>query len=227
MHTPMGMIWMAIMDSAALVRLMTWLSPAFPVGAFSYSHGLEQAVTSGLVSDRESLTEWLAALLSNGSAWNDCVLLAAALRAEDADEIAELANLAEALAGSCERHLETMAQGAAFIEAAAEWTGEPIARALPFPVAVGLVARRNGIEHLAVLSAFLHGFVSNQVQVALRLLPLGQKNGLWVLKALEQPVIEAATQAAMSSLDDLGSATIMVEICAMQHETMRSRIFRS
>jgi urease accessory protein len=106
----------------ALLRLMNWLSPAFPVGGFAYSHGLERAVHDGLVSDRAELQAWLAALLEIGSGWNDAVLFAEAWRrARDGGDLVDLAELAEALAGSGERHAETMLQGAAFLAAAAGW----------------------------------------------------------------------------------------------------------
>lgn len=213
-----------------VIRLMTWLSPAFPVGAFSYSHGLERAVHDGLIYDARSLEDWLSDLLRRGSAWNDAVLLAETWREARAGSVpVEAAALGEAMAGSAERHRETMLQGAAFLKAAAAWagTGAAIGEDAPYPVAVGFVGAGNGAPLEPLLAAFLHAFVSNLVQAAIRLVPLGQSEGLKVIAALETDVVETARRAASSSLDDLGSACFTSEIASMKHETQYSRLFRS
>ena len=218
-------------ETAALVRLMSWLSPAFPVGGFNYSHGLEQAVADGLVSDRESLAGWLETLLARGSAWNDLVLLAEAWRqAEEGGDLRDLAELAEALSGSAERHRETMNQGTAFLAAAVRWDDaapESLAPRAALPVAVGACAARSGLPLEACLAAYLQAFVSNQVQAAQRLMPIGQTGGIDVLSGLEPLIGEMAARAACSTLDDLGSAALNAEIAAMRHETLPSRIFVS
>lgn len=218
------------MPETALLRLMTWLSPAFPVGAFSYSHGLEHAIHEGLVGDRATLTAWLSELLVRGSGWNDAVLLAESWREASSGEIGEAGELAEALAGSRERHMETMLQGTAFLQALSPWTEEPLeARGgeMPYPVAVGAAAARHGIGLEPALAAYLHAFASNLVQAAVRLVPLGQRDGVAAIAALEEAVLATAARAASSTLDDLGSATVMSEIMAMRHETQYSRVFRS
>lgn len=218
-------------ETAALVRLMSWLSPAFPVGGFNYSHGLEQAVAADLVTDRDTFVAWLETLLMQGSAWNDLVLLAEAWRRTGAQEgLPEVAELAEALSGSAERHLETMNQGAAFLSAAANWgegTPHGLGPRAALPVAVGACAAQSGLPLEASLAAFLQAFVSNQVQAAQRLMPIGQSGGIAVMSALESLIAEIAGRAAASTLDDLGSSALNAEIAAMRHETMPSRIFVS
>ena len=208
---------------------MAWLSPAFPVGSFSYSHGLEAAVERGLVSDAGSLRGWICDLLQHGSAWNDAVLLAEAHRAVDGGELAEVAELAEALAGTRERHMETMLQGAAFLKAASAWPQAmpSLPAECPYPVAVGAVAGAHGIPLASTLTAYVHAFASNQIQAAIRLSVLGQSEATTTLAALEPVVEDLAARAAQSSLDDLGSASMIAEIAAMQHETQYSRLFRS
>lgn len=217
------------MAETALLRLMAWLSPAFPVGSFSYSHGLEAAVGDGLVEDAAGLQAWLASLIEHGSAWNDAVLLAEShQRASSGDGVADLAELAEALAGSHERHMETTLQGAAFGAAVKAWThGEYLPADMPYPIAVGAMAGLNGIDIEASLAAFLQAFVSNQLQAAIRLSVIGQTDAMKLLAALEAMIAETARRATSSSLDDLGSAAIMAEIAAMRHETQRTRLFRS
>jgi len=215
----------------ALLRLMAWLSPAFPVGSFAYSQGLERAVHDGLVTDRGMLADWIGCLLTAGSPWNDAVLAAEShRRAVAGEDLFEIAELAEALAGSKQRHMETMLQGAAFLQAARQWPGSAAAELpvqCPYGVAFGAVAGAHGIDAQAAISAFLQAYVSNQLQAAIRLSVIGQTDGVAILAELEPRITETAARAAGSSLDDLGSATIMAEIAGMRHETQYSRLFRS
>ncbi|MEO3997371.1 urease accessory protein UreF [Mesorhizobium sp. CAU 1732] len=215
----------------ALLRLLAWLSPAFPVGSFSYSHGLEQAVDAGTVADRDALRSWIASLLEHGSAWNDAVLFAEAWRTASAGEpIGDIAELAQALAGSAERHLETTAQGSAFTVAAGNWhQAQPfnLPANCPYCVAVAAVSAANGVPLEQALAAYLQAFVSNQLQAAIRLSLIGQADAAALLAGLEADILSVARRAARSSLDDLGSATIAAEIASMNHETQYSRLFRS
>jgi urease accessory protein len=209
---------------------MTWLSPAFPVGAFSYSHGIEHAVHNGLIHNKDTLHAWLIDLLHYGSIWNDAVLFAASWHdASEGRDHQHIAALGEAMAGSKERHMETMLQGTAFLQAIGPWdvSSSKPASEIPYPVAVAIVAARNGVALEAGLAAFLHAVLSNLIQGAVRLVPLGQSHGVALMAALEQPILAVAQRAAISSLDDLGSAAILSDIMAMQHETQYSRIFRS
>ena len=218
-------------DHLATLRLLTWLSPSFPVGAFSYSHGLESAVHDRAVSTRAELAEWLADLIARGSFRNDAILLAEAWHAAAAGDLARLrqvAELAEAMALSAERHLETMDQGRSFIAAARAWIAPPQWDfAMPYPVAVGAVAGTMKVSRDSICLAFLHGAAANLVAAAIRLIPLGQSEGTTVMASLESLLIATATMAADSSLADLGSATFMTDMAAMRHESMGVRLFRS
>lgn len=216
---------------AALLRLLTWLSPVFPVGSFSYSHGLEQAVDERRVADATSLEDWLVQLVEMGSGWNDAVLFAESWRrAGCGGDLSEIAGLAEALAGSSERHRETMLQGAAFLKATEAWPHNAIARLpadSPYSVAVGAVAGAHQVPLQDALVAFLQASTANLVQAAIRLNVIGQSDGVAIVARLAEPLIATAHCAAASSLDDLGAATVLSDIMAMRHETLYSRIFRS
>lgn len=227
-HISMSMI-ILMTDIQSFIRLQTWLSPAFPTGAFSYSHGLEQAIASKLVHNQQSLLDWLSSLLKQGAGWNDAVILAEAWRACSQDQdLAYIAELGEAMSISKERHLETMAQGSAFLAAAATWGEIPeLPGDCSLPVAVGSVTAKQGIELQATLAAYLHAYISNQIQAALRLMKLGQQGGVEVLASLEAPILTTAAAASQTTLDDLGGASFMADICAMQHEQLQTRIFRS
>lgn len=218
-------------DLQVLLRLMAWLSPAFPVGGFAYSGGLERVVQDRLVADAAGLREWLTALLYRGTAWNDAALMAEAHRAvADGERLSAVAELAEALAGSRERHQETMLLGEAFLSAAAAWP-HPVLSLLPakvaYPVAVGAVAAAHGIDAGKAIAAFLHAIVSQLVSSGIRLGVAGQTDGVAILAGVETDIAEIAGKASRSSLDDLGSATVQADIESLRHETQPSRLFRS
>jgi urease accessory protein len=211
-----------------LFKLLTWLSPAFPVGAFSYSHGLETAIREGTVTDADALSAWIAGLVEHGSGWTDAVLFKAAHDAsgEPAD-LADVVELAEALTPSLERRRESLGQGEAFLIAARAWGPQPVEGAVAYPVAVGAVCGAAGVGLEAALTAWLHAFAANLVSVAVRAIPIGQTDGVAVIAELEPLTLGAAARAAKSSLDDLGSAAILSDIAAMRHETLGVRLFIS
>jgi urease accessory protein len=219
----------AIIMTEARYRLMTWLSPAYPVGAFSYSHGLEYAVEAGLVTDRASLSDWIEDCLRHGAGRSDAIIAAHAWRAEDAATRAELAELALALQPSRERLLEAEAQGAAFqLVTAAVWPAEAIdAAPSPYPVAIGVAARAHAIPLDEMLEAYLWAFAANLVSAGVRLVPLGQTDGQRVQATLMRVILEVAREAESSDLDDIGGCAFRADIAAMRHETQHVRLFRS
>jgi urease accessory protein len=225
-------------EAAALYRLMTWLSPAFPVGGFSYSSGIEWAVEAGDIADTATLGDWLDAMLGDGSGFCDAIFLVQAYRAAEAGQetgLREIAELAAAFVSSRERQLETSAQGRAFIDIArGAWDADGLdamvaaCAARPvYPVAVGVVAAVHGVPLAATLHAFLHALVSNWISAASRLIPLGQTDSQRVLVTLESAVAATANRALNATLDDLGSATFRADLASLRHETQYTRLFRS
>ena len=225
-------------EAAALYRLMTWLSPSFPVGAFSYSSGIEWAVEAGDVTDAASLRDWLAAMLGEGSGFCDAVFLAQAHRAAtERDEAAlrEIAELAAAFVPSRERQLETSTQGRAFLDIArSAWPSDGLDRMISacggpvvYPIAVGLVSAAHAIPVAPTMHAFLHALVSNWISAGARLVPLGQTDSQRILASLEAEVVATAKHALEASLDDLGSATFRADLASLRHETQYTRLFRS
>ena len=221
---------------AALLPLMLWLSPAFPVGSFAYSQGLEWAVEAGDVKDARTLGGWLVDLLSFGAPRADAILFAEGFRnaeAEDWPALAETNELAIALATSAERRLETTAQGAAFVAAArAAWDCAPLralaeAERVAYPVAVAAAAAGHGLPLEASLQAFVLAQVAAAVSAVVRLGPIGQTDGQKVQATLIPRIRALAREAAGSTLADLGACAFRAEIAAMRHETQYSRLFRS
>lgn len=225
-------------EGAALYRLMTWLSPAFPVGAFSYSSGIEWAVEAGDIHNAASLQDWLSAMLTDGSGFCDGVFVAhvhrAAIAGNDA-ALREIAELAAAFVPSKERQLETTSQGGAFIEIArSAWNCDGLDRliavcdpAIVYPVAVGLVSAAHNIPLAATMHGFFHAITSNWISAGARLVPLGQTDSQRVLAALEPVVVATGSRAMMASLDDLGGATFRADLASLRHETQYTRLFRS
>lgn len=218
-------------STAALQRLLTWLSPAFPVGTFAWSQGLETAIADDRVTDAATLKDWIGGALAHGALKTDAILLAHAFRDEaDARALAELAALGLALAAAGERHFETSLTGETFGIAARAWPSDVFARLprpCPYPVAVGAVAGAHQIGLDDTLVGFLTAAVHSQVSVAVRLVPLGQTAGLQVMAGLEPAVAALARAAAEASLDDIGGIAYAADIAQMRHETIGTRVFRS
>jgi urease accessory protein len=226
------------LDPAALYRLMAWLSPAYPVGAFSYSSGIEWAVEAGDIVDAASLQRWLAVMVSEGGGFCDAVFLVHTYRAIEHDEdsaLRSVAELATAFAPSKERHLETTAQGRAFLDTTrAAWPTPALDRLLAawdgpiaLPVAVGVTCAGHGIALEPALHAYLHALTANLISTGVRLIPLGQTDGQRVLAALAPVVAATAARALVTALDDIGSAAFRSDIASMRHETQYTRLFRS
>lgn len=224
--------------ASSTLPLLAWLSPAFPVGSFAYSHGIEWAFEAGDVTNAASAEQWIADLLECGGPWSDVVLLASAHRAASAGEyeaLRDVADFAAALSPSRERKLETMAQGEAFMSAVSvAWPNPALAeivgtieREVAYPVAVGIAAATHEIALRVTLEAYLLAVVSNFVSAAVRLIPLGQTDGTKIVSKLAVSVREIAARAEAASLDDVGGAALRSDIASMKHETQYTRLFRS
>lgn len=230
------------MDDAALFDLLSWMSPAWPIGGFAYSGGIEWAVEAGHVTTRASAQEWILAMLEEGSLWNEAVIFTHSWRAaqgRDVVRMTEVAQLAAASLTSAERRLESTAQAAAFRRIASVATPaatlETLAGVedgeLAYPVVVGALAAGRGIAARPALMAWLHAAVANFVSAALRLVPLGQTDGQIILAAMK-PHILALAQRAVGLPDGdpfmaMASATPLADFATMAHETQYTRLFRT
>ena len=201
--------------------LQNWFSPAFPIGAFSYSAGLETAIAHGAVHDLESLVDWLNVSVLNGMSFTDAVCLRAAMESEAVNE------LCLALCAGAERYKETTELGAAFANVIRKTLNIDLPEGLAYPVAVGHTARALGLDTKATLAAFFQGACMNQISVAVRAIPIGQMEGQSCLMSM-MPVIERAVETIMvTSTDDMGSFALASDLCALEHETAEQRIYRT
>jgi urease accessory protein len=221
----MGMMMSEDILKTPLLRLLAWLSPAFPTGAYAYSHGLEWAVESGDITDGDTLREWLTDVLLHGSGRNDAILLRHAHR--PGSDCTALNDLAAAIAPSRERRAETLDQGTAFVVAATAWHPPELPDRVAYPIAVGALAGRHGVDEDTTTAAYLQSFAVNLISAAVRLVPLGQSAGLRVLAALEPTILRVAADSHTATLDDLGGCVFRSDHAAMHHETQYTRLFRS
>lgn len=221
-----------------LLPLFAWLSPAFPVGAYAYSHALEWAVEAGDVATPAQLLSWLEDVFAHGFARTDAILLAhahAATCAADGPALREVNELAVALAPSAELRLETCQQGRSFLDAvSAAWLAPRLAEYTPllvpetaYAVVLGLAGAAHGMALAPVLEAFLLGLAQNLVSAAVRLAPIGQTAGTKVVAALAPRARALAAEVPLLTLDDIGSATFRADLGSFRHETQYTRLFRS
>lgn len=230
---------MAEADARSLYRLLAWLSPAYPIGAFSYSHGVETAVEEGFIEDRASLVAWLSSVLAGGTGRVDGALFAMAWRAAEAGQwraFDAIAERAAAWRATSEMALESRQQGGSFLSITrTAWphpdlddAHERLAGEIALPVAVALAAALHGLALAPALAAYLHAFTANLISAALRTVPLGQSDGQLALAALEGAVHKAVAAAeGVLDLDEVGSTTPLLDWCSLRHETQYTRLFRS
>ncbi|MEL6977796.1 MAG: urease accessory UreF family protein [Pseudomonadota bacterium] len=228
-----------------VLRLQAWLSPSYPLGAYSFSAGLETAAAERLVRGGSGLRDWIETTLAHGAGWSDAVFLAGAWRAArgaDAAALAEVAALAAAFAPNQERASETQALGAAFLKvsaAAHPWpapiAGAPFAAAAQaalgpapaYPVALGVWAAAFGAPAALTVGLFLQSVAANLISAAARLSLTGQTEGQTILSALGPRIAALADAAAAAPLEAAGGATLIGDIAGMRHETQEVRLFQS
>ena len=206
-------------------KIMAWLSPAYPLGSFSFSHGLEDAISTGIVASKENLFDWLFQILHFGSGRNDAIFLSCAYRSSK-EELLQLAGIAKSFSGTRERHLETVHQGAAFAKVTSSISNKRIP-SVPLPLAIGYCAKIENINLEKLLPLYLHAFIANLVSAAIRFLPLGQTDGQIVLFGLFREFENVAKETRDLSVDHLENSCFLNDISAMRHEIMTTRIFRS
>jgi urease accessory protein len=225
----------------ALLRLQSWLSPAFPTGAYSYSHGLEWAVEAGYINDRKSLVDWLDADLHYGSGRNEAIFFYQAWRCavkHDRAKLFETAELAAAFRGTSEFALESSQQAAACLttlrqvwpDSLLDWLSETLRQHRIQPalaVVLGVRSATQAIPASIALPAYLQSYMANLVTAGVRLIPLGQTDGQLAIAELEQAILGASVEAERATIDELGSAAFIVDLASMEHETQYTRLFRS
>ena len=230
-----------LVSQVALLRQQSWLSPAFPTGSYSYSHGIEWAVEAGHIHDRKTLVDWLEADLCYGSGRNEAIFFIEAWRsviADDREKFLEIAELAAAFRSTSEFALETSQQATACLATLRRVWPDPLIETLSellselrvapaLSVVLGVRTATQSIPATLALPAFLQSYLANLVTAGVRLVPLGQTDGQLAIAELEPAVLAVAAQAEEATIHDLGSAAFMVDLASASHETQYTRLFRS
>ena len=229
------------LTNESLYRLISWLSPSFPIGAYSYSRGLETAIEKGFVNNQTDLVDWIDTDLSHGPGWTDAILFELVFRAvnsADDNQLFYLAEVAHALRGSAELELESTSQGKAFVRAISESWSLPKVEIfqqqlnardieITLPVAAAVSCAVGQIPAREALFFFVQANAANLVSAAVRLIPLGQSDGQRALLSLEASIGKTVEKAPTMTLDSLGTSTPMIDIMSISHETQYTRLFRS
>jgi urease accessory protein len=244
-----------MMTDPALYKLLTWSSPGYPTGAFSYSHGLEWAVETGDVKNLQGLLDYVTAVLSRGGGWVDAVLFSPAWRSVATAAVAgadapaapdgargatldTLTQLAAAFRGSSETALESRQQGGAFLDVTRKAWPHPALEAFAIRqaqagttvahcMAVAVACAAHEIALAPALHSYIHAVAANLVSAGARLIPLGQTQAQTAIAQLAPVITDIAERAQTTSLDDLGTAAPAIELCSLRHETQYTRLFRS
>lgn len=217
---------MATPTDADILTLTQWLSPAYPVGGFAYSHGLEAAIDEGAVASSQDTEAWIADVLEHGSGWNDSLFVVSAYDAQDKDELISVDAKARAICASSERKMETELLGQAFGMVTGDVWNLDI-RQLSYPVSVGYAAHLQGLPLLLTTKMYLQSFAGNLVACATRLVPLGQTDSQRLIRNLTPLCSNIAEKAQMAGLEELSSTAFLTDIGSMRHEIQYSRIFRT
>ncbi|MFL2812605.1 MAG: urease accessory protein UreF [Paracoccaceae bacterium] len=206
-------------------KVMAWLSPSFPLGAFAYSHGLEFEISEGYVSTSKELYEWLKDILRFGSVWNDLVLFCNSYKT-DVDSLNELSDIAKAFAQSKERYYETIEMGNAFSKIISSIEGVYL-KGMPLPIIMGYIAKIENVSLSYILPLYAHSFISNLISVSIRLLPLGQTDAQKLLFSLFPIIDDVAKEALKSNIGDMRNKCVLADLASMKHETLKVRLFKS
>jgi urease accessory protein len=220
------------------MRLLQLVSPALPVGAFSYSQGLEWAVESGRVRDAVSAAAWIADALRFSVSAGEAPALAALMRAWRADDGAQVAHLNAcfiAMRETAELRAETLQMGHSLTRLLRELEDIPPAMKkalcsfdeIAFPVAWAAAAVQWGVEEATATQGYLWAWLENQVMAAVKLVPLGQTAGQKMLLGLSAAIPALAESALARADDDWQNFAPALAHASSQHETQYTRLFRS
>jgi len=208
----------------SLAKLLQLASPTLPVGAYSYSGGLEAAIEAGVVKDAATAAQWIGDVLEHSVARMEAPLFLSFFSKDFPEvnakflatrETAELRAESVQMGYSLNRLLKDLGVGEVPCE-------EP-----SFPAAFAFAARHWKIEPQAALQAYLWAWAENQVMAAVKAVPLGQTDGQRMLMSLGEKVLLLANKAFSMKEEDLGNFCPSLAMLSSQHETQYSRLFRS
>jgi len=215
----------------SLAKLLQLASPTLPVGAYSYSGGLEAAIEDGIVSDAASAERWIGDVLEFSMARMEAPILFSFIRSfnqKHSNEIQELNERFLASRESAELRAETVQMGYSLNRLLKDLgAGEVPVQEPCFPAAYAYAAAQWNIEPEAALQAYLWAWLENQVMAAVKAVPLGQTDGQRILMSLGDRLPSIVATAKDVKETDLGNFAPGLAMLSAKHETQYSRLFRS
>ena len=205
----------------ALQILQTWFSPSFPVGSFSYSHGLEAMINDNLVKSKEDILDYLKCILKHGTGKNDIILMKYTYQGEELNE------LALSLCPSKERKIESIEIGNAFRKVLADSWDFKIQENTAYPIAVAKAAKHFNIPLNLTLVSYLQSFASNLINVCIKHIPIGQKIGQDCIIQTYDLIRELEKESENLNLEDLGGICFNSDIYSIKHENLKTRIYKT
>ena len=209
-----------------LARLLQLASPALPVGAYSYSGGLEAAIEAGTVTDAASARRWIGDVLEFSLARMEVPLLFRMI--EDPEAMQTLNETFLASRETAELRAETVQMGYSLKRLLKDLgAGEVPLEEPAFPAAYAFAAVQWKIDPAAALQAYLWAWLENQVMAALKAVPLGQTDGQRILLSIGEHLPSRAKKAMELEIQDLQNFAPGLAMLSARHETQYSRLFRS
>jgi urease accessory protein len=226
------------MNHVALLALLQLTSPALPVGAYSYSEGLEALVDRQLIINANQLQLWLTECLTTGSISIEAAILLRAYRARKGDDLESLSywnHWLSATRESYELQQQNWQMGRSLwklmrdLQPQVSWAELEVALGenCNFAIVFALAAVERGIDEHTLLIGYLYSWASNLVGAGVKLIPLGQTDGQRLLLELGKPLMAAVDQTLVLQDKDLFSCNWGLALASMTHETQYSRLFRS
>ena len=205
----------------SLQILQTWFSPSFPIGSFSYSHGLEAMINDDLIKSKEDILDYLKSVLKHGTGKNDIILIKHSYQGEELNE------LALSLCPTKERKIESIEMGNAFRKVLSDSWNFKIEENTAYPIAVAKAAKHFGIPLNLTLVSYLQSFVSNLINVCIKHIPIGQKIGQDCVIQTYELIRELEKESENFTLEDIGGICFNSDIYSIKHENLKTRIYKT
>ena len=205
----------------SLQILQTWFSPSFPVGSFSYSHGLEAMINDNFIKSKEDILDYLKCILKYGTGKNDIILMKYTYQGEQINE------LALSLCPSKERKIESIEMGNAFRKVLSDSWDFKLPENTAYPIAVAKAAKHFDIPLNLTLVSYLQSFASNLINVCIKHIPIGQKIGQDCIIQTYDLIREIEKESENLNLEDLGGICFNSDIYSIKHENLKTRIYKT
>ena len=201
--------------------LHTWFSPSFPIGSYSFSHGLESMIENKLIKDKQEINDYIKSILYHGTCKNEIILIKFAYKG------LELNDFALSLCSSKERKIETLAMGNNFRKILKDSWQYELPENTAYPVAIGIAANFFKLPLKLTVISFLQSFISNLINICVKHIPIGQKIGQDCLINSFALIREVVKKNESCTLDDIGGICFNSDIHSIKHENLKTRIYKT